>query len=78
MSESELEFFSTGARLGLLFAYCMQRGLGAAPEKIEQLKKIENCLEGLRDNILNGTLTDIILIDDCLRAYRAQVDSVFE
>ena len=56
----------------------MQRGLGAAPEKIEQLKKIENCLEGLRDNILNGTLTDIILIDDCLRAYRAQVDSVFE
>ena len=75
---SEVEFFSAGARLGLLYGYCISRRAGANPDQIEQLKKIENYIDGLKDNILSSTLSNIILINDSINAYYSQIDAVFE
>ena len=75
---SEIQFFSAGARLGLIYSYCISRRAGANPNQIDELKKIETHLDGLKDNILSATLSNIPLINDCLDAYFSQINAVFE
>ena len=70
------DFFSAGVRLGLVYSYLFSRRSLANPQQTEQLNKIENYLDGLRDNVLDGTLTNISLILESLISYKAQVDAV--